>query len=206
MNAQNALKALVVVVAVSCGTLSAAPLGLTTAFPDFAVTSTVNTAYASSTQTFTLTGGLSQYSPSLGVSKVAGNGTGTGLTLTANITNAGGLVSGTLTLNGIVPQLTGAVAANLLTANLTAFGFSGSGASTVFEFKGAVTGGTYAASFGSQIGVILNPGTTTYAGNFNGNFTGSTGTVDIFTIVPEPCTLAVAGLGGLALLRRRRRA
>lgn len=91
-----------------------------------------------------------------------------------------------------------------LTANLTAFGYGGTGSASAFEFTGTVTGGYFGTNFGSQVGVILNPGTCNFPGTFAGPFSGTLGTVDVF-MIPEPCTVAVLGLGGLAVALRRRR-
>jgi hypothetical protein len=96
----------------------------------------------------------------------------------------------------------------LLKADLTAFGYSGTGATAAFKFTGTVTGGTYAAPFGgigSPIGVIVETWGSTFTGAFTANFanTSSVSTVDV-RVIPEPCTLTVLALGGLALLRRRR--
>ncbi|MCY2924515.1 MAG: PEP-CTERM sorting domain-containing protein [Planctomycetota bacterium] len=215
MNARIILSARLIVV-VSCGTASAsiilpdAPLNLVRTVPDFAVTNSVVTAYSTSTSLFTVGGGLTGYTPPVGSPVSAINGTtGTGLTLLANIGNLGGFVSGTLTLNGVIPALSVVPVQNLLTANLTAFGYSGLGNKTIFEFRGVVTGGAEASAFGSvgsPIGVIINPGANcTYAGTYSANFAGSGAgsTVDVFAI-PEPCTLGVLALGGgLAILRRR---
>lgn len=208
-NVRSIVTVAALVLALGGSAVQAAPLGLATAFPDISVTSNVTTTYNATSDGFSVSGGISQYSPAVGVSKVAGNGTGgTGLTLSAVVDAGGALQSGgTLVINGIVPQLGIVTAQNLLTANLTAFGYSGTGASTVFEFKGTVTGGTLASAFGTQVGAILNPGSSSnFSGTFAGNFSGSLGTVDVFAI-PEPATLAALALGGAAaFVRRSRRA
>lgn len=128
--------------------------------------------------------------------------------IVATIDNAGNATGGTLNVTGD----TGSGMQTLLTGTLSAFGF---GASTdPLEFIFDVTGGTQAANFGAQAGVILTAGASSnYAADFNSGFsnTGFDGVSDTFGIpgqpVPEPLTatmgtLALAG-AGLAVLRRR---
>lgn len=214
MCARTILKALLIVLAVSCGTVSAgvipsSPLGLVRIKPDLAANGSVTTGYNAGTDTFTLQSSLTGYTRLVSpTSPGALNGSLVpGLNLSADITDLGALVNGTLTIDGVSPGLSLVPRQTLLTATLTAFGYSGSGASTVFEFLGTVTGGALRGDFGSRIGVILIPGSNcTYSGLFTADFagTGNTGTVDVFA-VPEPCTLGVLALGGgLALLKRRR--
>jgi hypothetical protein len=177
----------------------ATPLNLTQAFPDFSAITQVDTEYDASQDIFSVTGFISQYSDP--TSHLA---TGA-FTLDAVIDDTGALTSGTLTINGIVLDgIAPPPAADLLIVDLTDFGFSGTGASTIFEFIGDTTGGSMAGLFDNGVGVILNPGTTDYAGLFTSDFVGSSGTVDAF-YVPEPATmiLLLGGLSALAVRRKR---
>ncbi|MCY2930128.1 MAG: PEP-CTERM sorting domain-containing protein [Planctomycetota bacterium] len=189
-------------------TTAGAPLGLGTTplFPDIAALTSVQTNYAydAATGQFRVTGGISQYSPNSTTSYVAGGGTG--LSIIANVNSGGGLFGspgGTLVINGVIPQIGIYAPVDLLRADLTAFGFSGATSSTVFEFTGNVTGGVLQAAFSPEVGIIINPGITSFNGSFLGDFTGSGGTVDTFRI-PEPATMSLLALAGPALLRRRR--
>jgi len=197
-----ALLALVIVLGQSVA--SATPLGLTATKPDMNASTSITTDYNAGTDVFTVSGFLTQYTkPDL----VSHNAGGT-YSLTATIDGTGALVpgSGTLTIMGFVPDLgIDPPPVNLLTANLTQFGFSGSGASTVFEFVGDIGSGALAGDYtGHQVGIILNPGANcTFNGSFGSNFSGSTGTADNFN-VPEPASIAFLLAGGLLMARRRR--
>ncbi len=185
----------------------AAPLNLPQAFPDFAALTQVTTTYDTVTDAFSVTGFLSQYT---GVDLVSHTAVGS-FTLDAVIDDTGAITGGTLTINGVVLDgIAGPPADDLLIVDLTDFGFSGTGPSTVFEFTGDTTGGTMAALFPKGAGVILNPGTTSYAGAFDVDFTGSGGTVDAFYIpdnpIPEPASIMLLLSGGafIAATRKRR--
>jgi len=181
-------------------TALATPLNLTQAFPDFSVLTQVETTYDEATDIFTVTGFLSQYTGVDLVSHVAG---GT-FALNAVIDDAGALTSGTLTINGVVLDgIADPPAADLLIVDLTDFGFTGAGTSTVFEFIGDTTGGSMGGLFPNGAGVILNPGSTNYAGAFDIDFTGTGGTVDAF-YTPEPASMILL-LGGASFMAIRRK-
>jgi len=178
----------------------ATPLNLTQGFPDFASLTSISTNYNAQSESFTVTGFVNQYSDAGATSHLA-SGT---FTLSALIDNSGAFGSGTLTINGIVLDgISPPPASDLLIVDLTHFGFSGTGASTVFEFAGDTVGGTMAAQFDPRAGVILNPGTTSYAGSFANDFFGSDGTVDTF-LIPEPTSVMLT-LGCMSFVAARRR-
>ncbi len=176
----------------------ATPLNLTQAFPDFSAITEVDTEYDASLDTFSVTGFINQYSDP---DSHLASGT---FTLDAVIDDTGALTSGTLTINGIVLDgIAPPPAADLLIVDLTDFGFSGAGPTTVFEFTGDTTGGSMAGLFDDGVGVILNPGTTNYAGLFTSDFVGASGTVDAFNL-PEQATMMML-LGGMSALAVRRK-
>jgi len=88
-------------------------------------------------------------------------------TLNATLSTTGVISAATLTITGSIAALAGATSP-LLTANLTAFGFSSAPLTQIFEFTGPVTGGSQASRYGASTGVILNLG-----GGFSGNFTSN---------------------------------
>ncbi len=171
--------------------------------------SSIQTTYAASTDTFTVTGFLTQFTKT---SLPADSHTASGsYTLTATVNDSGALVTGILLVTGSVNDLGFHSPSDpgLLKVNLTQFGFSGSQNSTVFEFIGNVTGGSLSSYYSTgQVGIVLNPGTgTNFGGSFASDFHGGSagaGTVDNFG-VPEPATLGLLLAGGVALLARRRR-
>lgn len=120
----------------------------------------------------------------------------------------GGLViSGTTSSYGSSPLLTG---------DLDQFGFLTSGGN-IFEFTFTNIGGSAAALFGPQVGMIVNAkfgsigGAVNFTGLFNADFHNSStagewdgvGEADTFA-VPEPTSIALVGLTGLTLISRRR--
>lgn len=167
----------------------AAPLNLTQGYPDINASSNLTATYVACTDTFCVGGCVVQYAPcatefALGIGS---------LTLTADIDETGQLITtgSTLTIfgavlgyNWVLPNPP--VPEDLITADLTDFGFTGSGDSTVFEFLGDVTGGYFASDFGSRVGVIFRPQTTDYDGSFDTDFSVSgTSTLDAFTGPPS---------------------
>jgi hypothetical protein len=122
--------------------------------------------------------------------------------------------TGTVTIKGSSTGL-GGTTQTLLTGSIEAFGASIAPsldpATTLFQFTFHVTGGEYAADFGSTALIILSPGfitdwgpglnDTPYVGDLTKDFTftGPTGVVDVVTI-PEPnlgvlaTTLMLSGL------------
>ena len=178
-------------------------LDLTQANPDIAAVSGVNTAYDAESKSFTVTGYPSKYVDA-NDKEHAISGLDRLFTLNASIDNSGVLESGTLTITGYILDLVDPLA-NLITVNLTSFGVHGTGSGTVFEFIGTTTGGALSTAFDSEVGVILNPGSTTYDGFFTSDFTGSTGTVDTF-LIPEPASvMLLLGCMSAVASRRRRR-
>jgi hypothetical protein len=185
----------------------AAPLNLPKAIPDFSSLTEVTTTYNAGSGAFSVTDGINQYTDNTGSYPASGT-----FTLNAVIDNTGTLLSGTLTISGFVLFTTPPPvppAADLLIVDLTDFGFSGAGPSTIFEFTGDTIGGTLAAEFPKGAGVILNPGVTDYAGAFDVDFSGSSGTIDTFYIpdnpIPEPMSLILllSCIPVIAIRRRR---
>ena len=187
----------------TAGMANAAPLNLTPSYPDLAVFN-VDTMYDAGSGQFTATGDVTQFTLADGLTSYTV--VDTTMSIDAQVDNNGNLLSGTLTVQGVIPGLDLAPDMLLLSADLTAFGFSGSGASTVFEFLGDPDGGALASYFVPDIGVVLDPGATTYneVPSFTVSFVGEQGRTDI--LVPEPATMLLVAGGLLAApLRRKRR-
>ncbi len=201
------------------GTASAAPLGLdpTGYFPDLASEGTID--YDSTTGTFTVS------DSGVWVMNLPPDGSttdfinGTSYTLTAEFGGDGIFDSGTVVITGSSfgghPDYSGP---NLLTANLTDFGFAGTGSAGVFEFTFDNATGDMSA-FGTQGGIIVS--TFDLAGSgisagvqwdplangnpsfFSTDFSGNVGSADTFVPVPAAVWLFGSGLLGLMGLRRR---
>ena len=124
----------------------AAPLNLPKAIPDFSSLTEVTTTYNAGSGAFSVTDGINQYTDNTGSYPASGT-----FTLNAVIDNTGTLLSGTLTISGFVLFTTPPPvppAADLLIVDLTDFGFSGAGPTTVFEFTGDTIGFREAAERG----------------------------------------------------------
>lgn len=191
---------------------SAAPLGLSKAYPDL-YSDYVGVFYTASTDTLDSVGAVERLYTALN--------TYTSLTdgyydLAVTVDSAGNATGGTVQFYAreagpatpYVTVLSGTLASN-------GFGYSASGGD-IFEFIFNVNSGTMAAQFGSQFGMILNAnfGSTSNGADFNGTFTSnfgnsvskeqySIGTLDTFA-VPEPASFALMGIAGVGLLLRKR--
>ncbi len=128
--------------------------------------------------------------------------TGGTFSLTADIDAAGTLLGGNLTITGTIAGL-GFTSGTLLVATpMLAYGNDGVQG---MDFLLSTAGGDAAGLFSPYTGVILNAGTLTPELDWTTCFhnDGYSGVADAFR-VPEPATLALAGLGSLAILARRR--
>lgn len=190
--------------AIGCAAVStsalAAPLNLTMSTPDI-TSGLISTNYNATSDTLTVTG--TALTIDFNGAPPPDNGiTGGSFSLIANIDGSGNLISGTLTIAGTIPAL--GAGSPLLTANLTAFGFSSSPLTQIFEFRATTTGGSQAAGFGSQVGTILNLGGG-FTGSFASNFSGSGfGNADTGRIPAPGSALLLGSVGALGLRRRRR--
>jgi hypothetical protein len=193
------------------GTASAAPIVLIPQSPDVA-SNTINMYYTVSggVGTFTATG----KSASIDLVNLTSD-PGDTFTLTAHFTPTGSLstsvptiIDGSLTINGKVGA--NPVTTLLSSTTLTQFGFSTLHADFQFVFS---NGSGSLDPLNKNIDVVLH-GTTTvtdsdytndyFGGNFGSSTAAANGTADSWP-VPEPASLSIIGLGGVALLARRRR-
>lgn len=182
---------------------AAAPLNLTLQRPDI-TSGLLSVSYNATSDVLTVTGSALTIDLD-GIAPPDHPITGGTFALTANINSAGVLTSGSLTISGSISAL-GAVTP-LLTANITAFGFSNSPVTQIFEFTGPVTGGSLASGpngFGSTVGTILSLGGG-FNGSFASNFSNSGfGAADTARI-PAPAAGTLALMTGVLALGRRRR-
>ena len=132
--------------------------------------------------------------------------TTTSFVSTALLANTGiynAITQGNVTLNGATSQVVFYVGTS--TSNTGSLTISFDGTTDVSGTGGFSSAGTYVSS----TGVLASTGGTglqvTNNPNFNSNSTSFTVSGNV-TPVPEPSAFAALGLGGLALLRRRRRA
>jgi len=190
----------------------AAMLGLTVGSPDV-VSQAVNITYTTSGLNGILSASGTPITKNPGSVAI---GTAKSFSLTLNITHGTlatspvTVTSGTLTLTGNLGSGSTSLF-NYSGATAPQFGFSTSSNTPSFDILFPSGTGSLDAGNGS-IGVILAAGSsvTNYTTNlFTQNFANSAyaGNADTFTppAVPEPASLTLVGLGGGALLLRRRR-
>lgn len=108
---------------------------------------------------------------------------------------------GTITISGSVLDL----GPELLTGNITEFGFMDSPGGEIFEFVFDVTGGDLAPQFGPLGGVILDAVDSGFGGTFDTSFanSGFSGVADTAPI-PEPATSLLLLIGAAVCQARRR--
>lgn len=190
----------------AAGLAQAFPLNLTSGSPDIA-SGFISTSYNAGTGLFSASGFATTYLPNGQPGPPSDAIAGGSFDITANISNAGVLSAGTLTIGGTVAAQ-GFNSGTLLTGTLSALGFNPAGGDP-FEFLFNVTGGDAAGSFGTSGGVILNAGAGSFLGTFANSFTSApfAGVADTFGVngVPEPASylLLLAGLLGIAVSRQR---
>ncbi len=179
----------------------ATPLNLILGTPDIA-SFFIATSYNASTDVLTSTGIAATYDLD-GIAPPDFSITAGGFSLVVNVDATGALLpGGSLSITGSIPGL--GATTPLLLGTPTAFGFSGAPLSQVFEFRVQLTGGSLAAAFPGEVGIIMNLGGG-FGGSFNTNFANSgTGVSDTARIVPAPLSAVALGFGLLAANRRRR--
>jgi hypothetical protein len=126
----------------------------------------------------------------------AGDNPGGLFDIEAKIDNSGNPISGTLTVDGYIPDLLGSHGTGtLLTGTLSRFGFPNAGGDPL-EFIFTTTGGDL-SSYLPQADVILNY--SGYDGTFHQDFSNyGMGEADAF--VPEPATLTCLSFGATFLI------
>ncbi len=182
----------------------ATPLNLVTDVPD--VTSLfVAVSFDSGTSTFTANG----FATDLDLDGIAPpdytiDGGAFSLSATLAPTTLGTdmyVTGGSISITGTIPAL-GYNSGTLLTGTVDDVGYLPAGGE-IFEFLFAVTGGDLAPLYpsGQRGGTIINAVNSGFGGSFAASFAndGFSGTSDAFPI-PEPSTVAMLGLGGIALL------
>jgi hypothetical protein len=94
----------------------------------------------------------------------------------------------------------------LLTGEVTGFGFQDDGATDLFDFSFTLTGGLLADQMGDLLGVVMQSERSSFANSFEEDFEG--GAKGTLGVVPEPTAILLLGSGiaGLALAGRRRAA
>lgn len=187
----------------------AIPLSIVPSPPDMSF-GAVSVNYDHLADTLTVTGFATNFIDENGVSHSPTDGTTlTTLAMTAIIDSTGVLVSGSLSIEGVIPSLGITTSSLLLMADLTLFGDVNPLDLDTFNFLASATGGLLAGPhYGAEVGVILN-GTGTFNNNWAENFGQAFGgTADITTpssVVSVSATWPLLGVGllGIALARRR---
>ena len=155
-------------------------LGLTPVNPEFTYDSTGHVAYTASSDTFVVTANPLTFADATPPPHIVA--TPRSVTVDIQVDNNGNLIAGTGTPNDLVVD--GKVqpngpsgptdSGNLLTGEVTAFGYAGSGTNAVFDIRFTVTGGLLASYFaGDDIGMTVgSEGSETFTGSFSQDFTG----------------------------------
>jgi len=184
----------------------AAPLGLIRENSPDIMSSFIDVSYDSGTDAFSATGFALTLVDDVDSHDFDG-GFG-GFSLFATIDSSGAAAAGSLSITGSVDVHSGPT---LLTGDLVDFGWV-DGTTDLYEFVFEVTGGDLATpafygTAGSTFGVIFTSiGTTFGAPDYWDDSFGSSGSSfsDTATLIPEPSSLVILGLGAFALLRRSR--
>jgi len=136
--------------------------------------------------------------------------TGGTFAISAPVDGTGALLGGgTVTIGGTIPALS-ANSGTLVVGDLTAFGFlDPPNGGEIFEFTFSPTSGDLVTQgyfpSDSTCGVILDAVDSGFAGSFAGRFSNSGfGNADTY-YVPEPATVGLLLVGGVAAVCRRRR-
>ena len=183
-------------------------LGISPTTPEFTYDSTGVVNYTASSDTFLLTANPLTFSnvnppPHVVVAP-------RGVTVDLEIDNSGNLVAGSGTTTDLIVD--GTVQPNgasgptdsgqLLTGEITAFGYAGTGTNSAFDMRFTVTGGLMASYFaGDDIGMTVSAeNSSNFDDNFDVNFTGGAkGTIGNIPMraTPTLATTATETLGGL---------
>jgi len=133
-------------------------------------------------------------------------------TISILVSNAGALIGGDaagpdLRVFGRVDLGGGDVReGELLTGEVTGFGYQEDGATDLFDFSFTLTGGLLADQLGDLLGVTMQSERSSFANHFELDFGG--GAKGTLGQVPEPTAILLLGSGvaGLSLAGRRRKA